>query len=533
MKKTLIIILFIITTINLSAQLQRTEVFSQNFQWLHTVPIESSSNIAALKTALIIDNNNNLIFSGLDSSKTNQGYGDVFIQKISQDGNIIDEIVIQGKGQSPDKFNVDTDNNLYFIIQYEDENLTWGTNTIEAYSSINHALVKLNESLDIVWVQYFEDKFSYNSSKYFIIRNGYIYMQLQEGFEITSVVKMDLDGNMLLEIFNEGVSYFSTIDVDDDGNIYATGSCAEPDAMFNGASFPPPFNYNTWIVKYNQAGEALWVKYIFEVTCNNSLIKVSDPDHIYFSGVLDTETAFDNINLNGPEWVYDFFLARLNSDGEFLWATEVPEVLSGDACVSTTPNTDVSHFMEVDEEQNIYLTGFTRGTIDWGNGVVSQSTENLDVLLWSYDESGNIRYAETAGGGYWDKGQSIVMDNIGNIYMSGVVSDTSTFGEIVHEGTGEFSFLTRYGYETTGVINSKLLDDIHIYPNPTSGVFTINNRGITIDQLSISDVSGKLIIEKHDMQQNETIDISNFENGIYLICIQTENGCLTKKIIKN
>jgi len=508
-----------------------SQVFSQNFQWLHTVSVDFSSNPTALKTALIIDKNDNLIFSGLDSSKTYQGYGNVFIQKISQDGNIIDEIIIQGQGQSPDKFNVDNDNNLYFLIQYREEDLIWGTNSIEAYAATNHALVKLNESMDIVWVQYFEDQFSFYSSKYFIIRDGYIYLQLSEGSDNTSIVKMDLDGNILLEIFNESVSFYSTIEVDDDGNIYATGSCAKPDAMFNGTSFPPPDFYSTWLVKYNQAGEAQWVKYIIDITCNNSLIKVSGPDHIYFSGILDTEIAFDDIILNGPEWVYDFFLARLNSDGEFLWATEVPEVLTGDASV-TSSFVWMNPFMEVDEEQNICLTGVTRGTIDWGNGVVSESTNNYnDILLWSYDELGNIRYAETAGGENWDNGQNIVMDNIGEIYISGIGSDTAAFGDIVYEGTGRFSFLTRFGSGTSGNIVNKQFDDIQLYPNPAKDFIYVDIA--ENDILSIFDMTGRLVIQQSFMEgQSKRMYVGNLKKGIYLYQISGALSMYNGKLIK-
>ena len=102
--------------------------------------------------------------------------------------------------------------------------------------------------------------------------------------------------------------------------------------------------------------------------------------------------------------------------------------------------------------------------------------------------------------------------------------------------TDDFGNTQECSFDVTVDIFNGILDlsktGISIYPNPTIGVFTINNRGITIDHLSISDVSGKLIIEKPDMQQNEKIDLLGFENGIYLIRIQTENKYLIKKIIK-
>jgi hypothetical protein len=113
----------------------------------------------------------------------------------------------------------------------------------------------------------------------------------------------------------------------------------------------------------------------------------------------------------------------------------------------------------------------------------------------------------------------------------------------IGETTITWSFTDGFGntqecsFDVTVDIFNGILDlsktGISIYPNPTSGVFTINNRGLTIDNLSIFDILGKQIIEKTDMQQNETIDLSGFENGIYLVRIQTENRYLIKKIIKH
>lgn len=71
-----------------------------------------------------------------------------------------------------------------------------------------------------------------------------------------------------------------------------------------------------------------------------------------------------------------------------------------------------------------------------------------------------------------------------------------------------------------------------IYPNPTNGIFSIYNEQFTITNLTISDVTGKTIIEKTEIQQKETIDLSDFESGVYFIKVKTESGTDTEKIIK-
>jgi hypothetical protein len=72
--------------------------------------------------------------------------------------------------------------------------------------------------------------------------------------------------------------------------------------------------------------------------------------------------------------------------------------------------------------------------------------------------------------------------------------------------------------------------NINVYPNPSNGVFTIalNANGSVI----ITDVLGKVIINKNVTKGNNTIDLSTYSNGVYVLSV-TNNGVVSKaKIIK-
>ena len=88
-----------------------------------------------------------------------------------------------------------------------------------------------------------------------------------------------------------------------------------------------------------------------------------------------------------------FFLVKLNPLGEYQWLKEVPEVLTGDA------STGSLNFLEVQSDGDIIITGFTRGVIDWGNGIISNGT-NLyqDIIVWEFNSSGDLNWVKTAGG---------------------------------------------------------------------------------------------------------------------------------------
>lgn len=66
-------------------------------------------------------------------------------------------------------------------------------------------------------------------------------------------------------------------------------------------------------------------------------------------------------------------------------------------------------------------------------------------------------------------------------------------------------------------ISKVALIDVEIYPNPTNGIVNLEFADNNIQKLIISDITGKTIIEKINIQQNETIDLSSFESGIYII----------------
>ncbi|RLD60946.1 MAG: hypothetical protein DRJ05_03640 [Bacteroidetes bacterium] len=73
---------------------------------------------------------------------------------------------------------------------------------------------------------------------------------------------------------------------------------------------------------------------------------------------------------------------------------------------------------------------------------------------------------------------------------------------------------------------------IYIYPNLTKGKIYFENTNSNIQKLSISDIGGKTIIENTEIQQNVTIDLSNYESGIYILTVQNDKEVLTTRILK-
>jgi len=89
----------------------------------------------------------------------------------------------------------------------------------------------------------------------------------------------------------------------------------------------------------------------------------------------------------------------------------------------------------------------------------------------------------------------------------------------------------------TGIYDSKTDTRLNIYPNPSSGSFTIAIDNITNERelkVSIISLSGQIAYEKAfdvKVRFEKEIDISQWPRGFYIMTIDGESTHLTKQII--
>ena len=84
----------------------------------------------------------------------------------------------------------------------------------------------------------------------------------------------------------------------------------------------------------------------------------------------------------------------------------------------------------VDNSGNVYTIGYFAGTADFdpGPGIYSLTANgSADIFISKLDSMGNLVWARAFGSTDWDKGNSIALDNSGNIYAPGFFSDTVDF----------------------------------------------------------------------------------------------------------
>jgi hypothetical protein len=81
------------------------------------------------------------------------------------------------------------------------------------------------------------------------------------------------------------------------------------------------------------------------------------------------------------------------------------------------------------------------------------------------------------------------------------------------------------------------ISGIIVYPNPTKGELIIKNYELGIDNVEVFDVMGKSVIQLRLLSLSKynystEIDLRQFPAGIYFIKIQTTDGMITRKVVK-
>ena len=355
------------------------------------------------------------------------------------------------------------------------------------------------------------------------------------------VLKLDTNGNFVWAkvmggtLLDDGWS----ISTDANGNSYTTGEfggTVDFDPSANTYNLTSAGDADIFIQKLDADGNLLWAKAMGGTDYDYGYsISIDSSGNIYttgsFRGTADFDPSADTFELTSAGNA-DIFIQKLDVDGNLLWA----KAMGGTSF-------DVGHSISTDATGNSYTTGEFYGTADFDS---SANTYNLtsagdsDIFIQKLDADGNFVWAKAIGGTDLDRGFSINADTSGNIYLTGHFGETVDFDSsantynLTSAGDSDI-FVAKYSQTNLG-ISDFIENGISIYPNPTSGKLTINNEQGIINNLQISESTGKRIQSFSNVQLKQyatfEIDLSEFNKGLYFLQIQTDKGIQSTKIIK-
>lgn len=207
--------------------------------------------------------------------------------------------------------------------------------------------------------------------------------------------------------------------IDSSDNIYITGT--SQGANLFGKNVTSGTTDDIFVAKLNSSGVVQWV-YTAGGTGRDRGRKIAldSAGNIYVTGYYWSTVDFGggNVTSNGN---WDAFLLKLNSSGTFQWVKSY----------GSNSGNDLGRDVAIDSNDNIYMLGNYRGTVDFGGGnesVTGDSPGNPDIFLVKFNSSGVFQWVYTAGGSGQDDSRALSLDSSGNPYITGSFRDTVNFG---------------------------------------------------------------------------------------------------------
>ena len=235
-----------------------------------------------------------------------------------------------------------------------------------------------------------------------------------------------------------------------------------------------------------------------EQNINLNTSAYSDKKFIYYSlnnmEIVDREPSIDNWDLVFTKYEED--LNKLNNDDELFY--NVTGALSNNNIIF-----EYDGFLDVNPSAETIL---------------NSSSNSINTIGWDWKVYG--------GGGF-----SIVPDRAYFIFNQ----QANSLYKIVFQSfsggaSGNCAFLIEdVPYNPTYVSEIINFDSLTISPNPSNGYFTINSTYNTAN-LTVINASGRIILnEQHE--NNTNIDLSNFQEGLYFVILESEDRYINSKII--
>jgi outer membrane protein assembly factor BamB len=504
----------------------------QTFEWVKTPPIHLTFNAELVSYGTLVDQNGAIYHCGFKDQQMAYSFimGRLLLDKYNPDGTLLFSKTIHGKVHL-ERMMVDNSNNLYLLVSFI-ETISFGPFSLEnTTQGLDYVLIKLDSAGEFLWHyevslpnSHVQDAIALAIDQQDKVYIGY------DNYNTSYITKLSNSGIEEMTLIQDNVSIISSLAIDEDGNILAAGSCLNTNASFAGLTIESNFDYSVYLVKYSPTGIPQWVKVQEDITCINPIVVAKGIDEIYWANHAVFPMTFGTHSIIGPEentFGLDFFLTRVNHQGEYQWVREVPGAggvhLGG------------QQFLALDNQGNIYFTGSHLGpSIVWENNHIVPATAHAghrQVIVFKFNPQGVIQGFVNAGGNLYNKGDSVAIGSDGSIFLTGIIRGNAQFGELSYQAEGDFDFATFLAKINQETLSSSTPNQqpFEIYPNPTQDKIFWTST-IDVNQVRAFSLDGKMLKLPH---QNGLCLTGVLAKGVYIFEFDSTEGIIRKKVVKN
>ncbi|MBK6952009.1 MAG: T9SS type A sorting domain-containing protein [Crocinitomicaceae bacterium] len=383
---------------------------------------------------------------------TSLGGNDIALTKFDSDGILIWAKSIGGTGTDV-AYSVATDEmgNVYLSGAFSgtvDFDPGAGVESKISAGGVDIFLLKLDMNGDFLWVYTNGTAMNEDGRKVAVDNTGNVYLSgyfrntidFDAGagtVNLTSfggadvfVLKLDAAGNFISVYRTGGTADDDTYDmvIDANSNVYVSGyfqGTADFDSGAGTTNLTSAGGNDIFVFKINSSGTFSWAKRIGSTGNDQGLaVAIDHDDNLvlggYYAGTVDFDpnAGTDNKTSIGG---LDLLIVKLDNSGNYIFGVTAGGI-----------SDDALWDIAIDQDNNIFSTGFIRQTVDFDpsagiqNVTVTGSPSFADHFYWKLDEDGNYLFAEHMGGGDNDHGFAI--HSVGQfIYTTGYYNGTADF----------------------------------------------------------------------------------------------------------
>ena len=354
------------------------------------------------------------------------------------------------------------------------------------------------------------------------------------------ILKYSGDGNFIYakQIKTDVFFYQLSVATIQSGGYFVSVEPAADSVFFNNGNntmILTPNDGRCIIAKYTDDGDYLWAKSFGHSPTNYGgfycwpTATVTDPDgNLYLTGTHGDSAQFDNIVLRTPYNRSSPFTAKIDTDGNTLWANSIQVHRWGNNYCEA----------DIDDDGNFYCMGDIRDTIHFGEWQYVPSGPR-DMYVVRYDNDGELNWVKTIestssanqlyGMGVFDANNLFVGGHFANrIYADDIDLHTSSSraGFTIHIGDS---------IEYTS-INEDNLAEIFVvaYPNPATNLLYLDFKTpVKNATVEVMDINGRLLKSTAytNPGRTEKLDVSGLPKGMCLIKIIADGKTATRKVM--
>lgn len=327
-------------------------------------------------------------------------------------------------------------------------------------------------------------------------------------------------------------------------NIYITGS------FINNMNFNTPSSVNSnllsaygsgdiFVAKFDQYGNPIWLKRggsSYDDFNENGSFERGTDLFVNKHGVYVVGVAMEYAHFNGPldtnfmifedydyfERFSGYFVAHYDLNGNINYVKDI-NIQPSSLNTTLIDGSDLYYSIggQLNQEIKEY-SSYYQDTLRFNQ------TQPYEIITRLYDYQGNFITGAQCGGIKQDYIHDIQLKN-NNIYITGTFNETMHFydgetsvSQLVSRGSNDI-FLARYPFpefiiDTVETPNYRL----KLFPNPADQQITITN---TTDQFGLKyflyDIMGRMVFQGELSQNENIVNISNLNAGIYFVKIMT------------